>query len=97
MVLIRVSVALSWPAGVPAYPPSLSTQILLNLSSEHKDWGMDEIRERDIRISDELLNILNNWGLNQPDFLSQNEEQPTPTPSPEDLRAISELKRKGLI
>lgn len=72
-------------------------QILLNLSSEHKDWGMDEIRERDIRISDELLNILNNWGLNQPDFLSQNEEQPTPTPSPEDLRAISELKRKGLI
>lgn len=72
-------------------------QILLNLSSEHKDWGMDEIRERDIRISDELLNILNNWGLNQPDFLSQNEEQLTPTPSPEDLRAISELKRKGLI
>ena len=72
-------------------------QILLNLSSEHKDWGMDEIRERDIRISDELLNILNDWGLNQPDFLSQNEEQPTPTPSPEDLKAISELKRKGLI
>ena len=28
---------------------------------------MDEIRERHT-ISDELLNILNNWGLNQPDF-----------------------------
>ncbi|MGW6167375.1 HNH endonuclease family protein, partial [Bacillus altitudinis] len=42
-------------------------QILLNLSSEHKDWGMNEIRERDIRISDELLNVFNDWGLNQPD------------------------------
>lgn len=72
-------------------------QILLNLSSEHTDWKMDEIRERDIRISDELLNILNNWGLNQPDFLSQNEEQSTPIPTPEDERAIRELKRKGLI
>lgn len=70
-------------------------QILLNLSSEHKDWGMNEIRERDIRISDELLNIFNDWGLNQPDFLSESEEQPAPTP--EDLRAIRELKRKGLI
>ncbi|MBV5113978.1 DUF262 domain-containing protein [Bacillus altitudinis] len=70
-------------------------QILLNLSSEHKDWGMNEIRERDIRISDELLNVFNDWGLNQPDFLSKSEEQPTPTP--EDLRAIRELKRKGLI
>ncbi|QXJ48756.1 DUF262 domain-containing HNH endonuclease family protein [Bacillus altitudinis] len=70
-------------------------QILLNLASEHKDWGMNEIRERDIRISDELLNVFNDWGLNQSDFLSKSEEQPTPTP--EDLRAIRELKRKGLI
>lgn len=28
---------------------------------------MDEIRERDIRVSDELVKLLNEWGLNQID------------------------------
>ncbi|OTN90042.1 hypothetical protein A5819_002541 [Enterococcus sp. 7E2_DIV0204] len=42
-------------------------QIVLDLSTEHIDWGLDEIRERDIRISDELFELLNDWGLNQVD------------------------------
>lgn len=42
-------------------------QIVLDLSTEHTDWGLDEIRERDIRISDELFELLNDWGLNQVD------------------------------
>lgn len=42
-------------------------EILLELSKNHNDWGLDEIRERDIRISDELVTLLNEWGLNQID------------------------------
>lgn len=39
--------------------------ILLELSHSNNNWGLDEIRERDIRISDEFVRILNEWGLNQ--------------------------------
>lgn len=42
-------------------------QILLELSSSYKDWGLDEIRERNIRISDELYDLLKRWGLNEND------------------------------
>ncbi|NHM30673.1 DUF262 domain-containing protein [Neobacillus terrae] len=70
-------------------------QILLDLAEQHNDWGLNEIRERDIRISDELLNLLNDWGLNQPDFPVQLVQSPVPTA--EELKMIEELKRKGLI
>lgn len=46
-------------------------EILLELSQNHTDWGLDEIRERDIRISDELVKLLNEWGLNQIDIQSE--------------------------
>ena len=39
--------------------------ILLDLTQNNNNWGLDEIRERDIRISDELVEILKDWGLNQ--------------------------------
>ncbi|GGA91715.1 DUF262 domain-containing protein [Ornithinibacillus halotolerans] len=70
-------------------------KILIDLAEEHNDWGLDEIRERDIRISDELLNLLNDWGLNKPEFPTQQVQPPTPTD--EDLKMIEELKRKGFI
>ncbi|MGY3717662.1 DUF262 domain-containing protein [Sutcliffiella cohnii] len=70
-------------------------QILIDLAEQHNDWGLNEIRERDIRICDELLNLLNNWGLNQPDFPV--EEGQSPVPTAEELKMIEELKRKGLI
>jgi hypothetical protein len=41
--------------------------ILLELTRNNSNWGLDEIREHDIRISDELVEILNDWGLNQPE------------------------------
>lgn len=40
-------------------------RLLINLSNNHTDWGLDEIRERDIRISDELYALLKKWGLNE--------------------------------
>jgi uncharacterized protein with ParB-like and HNH nuclease domain len=70
-------------------------QLLLNLSNKHNDWGLNEIRERDIRISDELLIILNDWGLNQSDLPVQEEQSSVPTP--EELKKIEEFKRKGYI
>ncbi|KEK13548.1 hypothetical protein EP18_00045 [Lysinibacillus sphaericus] len=70
-------------------------QLVLNLSKNHNDWGLNEIRERDIRISDELLIILNDWGLNQPNTSAQDETSPVPTA--EELKMIEELKSKGLI
>ncbi|MCS5503504.1 DUF262 domain-containing HNH endonuclease family protein [Lysinibacillus sp. A4] len=70
-------------------------QLLLNLSNQYNDWGLNEIRERDIRISDELLIILNDWGLNQCEI--PNQEESTPVPTAEELKIIEELKRKGLI
>ncbi|WP_397538163.1 DUF262 domain-containing protein [Rummeliibacillus pycnus] len=70
-------------------------QLLLDLSNQHNDWGLNEIRERDIRISDELLIILNDWGLNQSELPVQEEQSSVPTP--EESKIIEELKRKGLI
>ena len=70
-------------------------QLLLNLSNQQNDWGLNEIRERDIRISDELLIILNEWGLNQSELPVQ--EQQPPVPTAEELQLIEELKRKGFI
>ncbi|WP_226528159.1 DUF262 domain-containing protein [Metabacillus niabensis] len=70
-------------------------QLLLDLSNQHNNWGLNEIRERDIRISDELLILLNDWGLNQTNFPVQEEQSPIPTA--EESKMIEELKRKGLI
>ena len=39
--------------------------ILLELTQNNNNWGIEKIRERDIRISDEFVRILNEWGLNQ--------------------------------
>lgn len=55
--------------------------ILLELSEANNDWGLDEIRERDIRISDELVELLKEWGLNQVDG---NEDEPILIPIPDD-------------
>jgi len=72
-----------------------TVQLLLDLSNQNNDWGLNEIRERDIRISDEVLIILNDWGLNQSELPVQEEQSPAPTP--EESKIIEELKRKGLI
>ncbi|MDR4228350.1 DUF262 domain-containing protein [Bacillus mojavensis] len=70
-------------------------QLLLDLSKQHENWGLDEIRERDIRVSDELLMLLKDWGLNQSDLPVQEEHSTIPTAK--ESKIIEELKRKGLI
>lgn len=40
-------------------------QIIKDLADEKKAWGLDEIRERDVRISDEMMHLLKDWGLNR--------------------------------
>ncbi len=60
-----------------------------------QDWDMDSIMKRDIRISDEIIKILNRWNneyLNIPVEVSEAEE-----PSEEDLARIEEFKKKGWI
>lgn len=42
-----------------------SITMVQDLSKDKSDWKLDEIRERDIRIADELINLLSSWGLNK--------------------------------
>lgn len=41
-------------------------KILLELSESNNDWGIEKIQERDLRISNELSDLLFSWGLNTP-------------------------------
>ena len=59
------------------------------------DWDLDSILERDIRISDSVLDILKGWNnayLNNPAPASDEDQ-----PSEEDLARIEEFKKKGWI
>lgn len=63
--------------------------------SDVRDWNMDSIMKRDIRISNEVIKILNRWNneyLNIPVKEREVEE-----PSEEDLARIEEFKKKGWI
>lgn len=64
-------------------------------TSDVSDWNMDSIMKRDIRVSDEIIAILNRWNneyLNIPVDEIKAEE-----PSEEDLARIEEFKKKGWI
>lgn len=64
-------------------------------TSDIVDWNMDSIMKRDIRVSDEIIAILNRWNneyLNVPV-----EATKADTPSEEDLARIEEFKKKGWI
>lgn len=64
-------------------------------TSDVSDWNMDSIMKRDIRVSDEIIAILNRWNneyLNIPVNEIKEEE-----PSEEDLARIEEFKKKGWI
>lgn len=68
-----------------------NVKILLDLSKEHNDWGLDEIRERDIRISDELVDLLNDWGLNKVDEQVEKMLMPIPNERVADYRKFIEM------
>lgn len=64
-------------------------------TSDVTDWNMDSIMKRDIRVSDEIISILNRWNneyLNVPV-----EDTKADEPSEEDLARIEEFKKKGWI
>lgn len=64
-------------------------------TSNITDWNMDSIMKRDIRVSDEIISILNRWNneyLNVPV-----EDTKADEPSAEDLARIEEFKKKGWI
>ena len=63
--------------------------------SDVMDWNVDSIMKRDIRVSDEVVKILNRWNneyLNIPGA-----EEKAELPSEEDLARIEEFKKKGWI
>ncbi|MCD8370267.1 MAG: DUF262 domain-containing HNH endonuclease family protein [Clostridiales bacterium] len=63
--------------------------------SDTADWNMDSIMKRDLRVSDEIIAVLNRWNneyLNIPVAADKEEE-----PSAEDLARIEEFKKKGWI
>lgn len=56
-------------------------------NSSIKDWKLEEIRERNIRIIDEVIDTFNSWGSS----VSDNNVL-----SNEEIEAIKLIKNKGL-
>lgn len=64
-------------------------------TSDVADWNMESIMKRDIRVSDEIIKILNRWNN---EYLNvQAATTIAGEPSEEDLARIEEFKRKGWI
>ena len=62
------------------------------------DWDLDCITKRDIRVSDEIINILNTWNEAYCNALeSKNESNKEVGPTEEELAKIEEFKKKGWI
>lgn len=64
-------------------------------TSDIADWNMDSIMKRDIRVSDEIIMILNRW--NNAYFSVSVETAKKDVPSEADLARIEEFKKKGWI
>lgn len=58
------------------------------------DWDLDSIMKRNIRVSDEVVKILNRWNN---DYLNMSAVEAEEEPSAEDLARIEEFKKKGWI
>lgn len=58
------------------------------------DWDLDSIMKRSIRVSDEVMKILNRWNS---DYLNRPADEAEEEPSAEDLAQIEEFKKKGWI
>lgn len=64
-------------------------------TSDIDDWNLDSIMKRDIRVSDEMISILNRWN---DEYLNISvETAKADGPSEEDLARIEEFKKKGWI
>lgn len=63
-------------------------------NSDVTNWNMDSILKRDIRISDEVIAILNRWNT---EYSKKPTEISVDEPSADDLACIEEFKKKGWI
>lgn len=63
--------------------------------SELMEWNLDTIMKRDIRVSDEIVKILNRWNREYSDVSIEHDGEEVPTD--EDLARIEEFKKKGWI
>lgn len=62
-------------------------------NTDAKDWQLDSISERDIRVSDSICNILNEW---QREYENVDTKTET-TPTQEELELIQKFKDKGWV
>ena len=64
-------------------------------TSDLMDWNLDNIVERDVRVTDDVLKTLNQWENDYSALQSQNST--IDAPSPEQLAIIAQFKEKGWI
>lgn len=72
-------------------------QVVLNLSNENSDWGIEDINIRNVRVCDKFIKLLKLWGLNQDDFLIQDKkDDPLIELTKEEMALLDNLKEKGI-
>lgn len=75
---------------------ALSKIAITHSMSESKtlEWSLDSISERDIRVSDTIVDILENWNSN---YYKASNPTAVNSPSQEEITLIQEFKQKGWI
>lgn len=72
-------------------------QVVLDLYNQNNDWGIEEINERNIRISDKFIGLLKNWGLNNDNFLTEDADLGDSIElTEEEIAVIESLKNRGI-
>lgn len=72
-------------------------QVVLDLYNENNDWGIEDINERNIRVSDKYIELLKRWGLNNDDFLTEGNNSDEATElTEEELAVIESIKKRGI-
>lgn len=65
--------------------------------NEHNDWGIEDINERNIRISDKYIGLLKKWGLNNDKYLIEDVSLDDSTElTEEEILVIRSLKNRGI-
>lgn len=59
-----------------------------------QDWNLDDITERDLKLSDEIISKLDSWRKKYEEQLELAVKQ---VPTPEELAMIEDFKKRGLI
>ena len=60
--------------------------------SSVEEWGLDDITERDIHISEKLLKLLETWSVEY-----NSKEDSTSGPTPEQLEMIRQFRENGWV